>query len=66
VSAGNHAATLTGDTMQTKTTRTLIARILTARTAGKLSDAVTLCILQDLWAGKTATAKTTLKTLRGL
>jgi len=52
--------------MQTKTTRTMIARIMNARAAGHLSNAVTLCILQDLWAGKTATAKTTLKTLRGL
>lgn len=43
----------------------LTTRILKARKNGQLSNAVTLCILQDLLAGKTATAKTTLKTLRG-
>ena len=51
--------------MQTKTQNTLTTRILKARKNGRLSNAVTLCILQDLWAGNTATAKTTLKTLRG-
>ena len=57
---------LTTTQYRTMTTEiNLTTRILKARKAGKLSDGVALVIIQDLLAGGTELALTTLKTLRG-
>ena len=55
---------LTKTQYRTMTTEiNLTTRILKARKAGKLSDGVALVIIQDLLAGGTELARTTLKTL---
>ena len=48
--------------MTTKTDK-LITRVLAGRAAGRISNAVALCLLQDLWAGKTATTTSWLRSL---